>query len=220
MPVRGAAYERPEHEFVPTPEAPIRALLNTVQFAKVLCDPCCGDGAMLRMFDAYGGRGFGCDIRPDACEGSITCDFIRDPFPFADWPVDIVTNPPFGPTGRLAVRFIDRALQVTRPHRGRVAMLLASDFDSARGRTLLFRDHPAFAGRLILLDRIVWYPGPVPCRACGGEGFMVQDGTRLSQQCPKCKGAGELDMSPAENHTWFWWDWSKDLHAPPVVKYA
>lgn len=41
------------------------------------------------------------------------------------------------------------------------ALLLPVDFDSGRTRTHLFRDCPSFAGRLIVLQRPIWFPeGP------------------------------------------------------------
>lgn len=69
----------------------------------------------------------------------------------------IATNPPFGPRGKLAVQFIEQALELTRQSRGRVAMLLKVDFDSGKTRRHLFGDCQAFALKLVLLDRIVWF---------------------------------------------------------------
>jgi hypothetical protein len=73
----------------------------------------------------------------------------------------ICTNPPYGFGGRLACRFIEHALELVLV----VAMLLRVDFNSGKTRTNLFRDCPAFAGKIVLLDRIVWFecegaPGP------------------------------------------------------------
>jgi hypothetical protein len=67
----------------------------------------------------------------------------------------IVTNPPYGVGGRLAVRFVEHALELVPI----VAMLLKIDFDSARTRQHLFRHCPTFACKLVLLDRIEWFPG-------------------------------------------------------------
>jgi hypothetical protein len=55
------------------------------------------------------------------------------------------------------VQFIQRALAITRPWGGKVAMLTRRDFDSAPGRVHLFRDHPAFAATVVLLGRITWF---------------------------------------------------------------
>jgi hypothetical protein len=67
----------------------------------------------------------------------------------------IVTNPPFGKGGKLACQFIAHALELKVPV---VAMLLRIDFDSGKTRTNLFRDCQAFAHKIVLLDRIVWFP--------------------------------------------------------------
>jgi hypothetical protein len=73
----------------------------------------------------------------------------------------IICNPPFGTGGKLACRFIEHALELVPL----VAMLLRIDFDSGKTRTHLFRDHEYFTGKIVLLDRIVWFeregaPGP------------------------------------------------------------
>jgi hypothetical protein len=65
----------------------------------------------------------------------------------------VVTNPPFGKSGKLACQFIAHALELVPI----VAMLLRIDFDSGKTRTNLFRDCPAFAHQIKLLDRIVWF---------------------------------------------------------------
>jgi hypothetical protein len=65
----------------------------------------------------------------------------------------VVTNPPYGTGGRLACQFIEHALELVPV----VAMLLRVDFDSGKTRTGLFRDCAAFARKVVLLDRIVWF---------------------------------------------------------------
>lgn len=65
----------------------------------------------------------------------------------------IVSNPPFGAGGRLACAFIEHALELAPT----VAMLLRIDFDSAKTRTYLFEDCAAFARKIVLLDRVVWF---------------------------------------------------------------
>ena len=65
----------------------------------------------------------------------------------------LVDNPPYGQGGRLAVAFAEHALNLM-PF---VALLLSADFDSGRTRSHLFRDCPSFAGRLILLQRPIWF---------------------------------------------------------------
>jgi hypothetical protein len=66
------------------------------------------------------------------------------------------TNPPFGAHGRLAVRFAEHALELGVPV---IALLLKIDFDSGSTRVRLFRDCPYFAGKIVLLHRVNWFPG-------------------------------------------------------------
>jgi hypothetical protein len=56
--------------------------------------------------------------------------------------------------GELACAFVRHALASSV---GLVAMLLKVDFDSAKTRIGLFRDNPRFAGKVVLLNRIVWF---------------------------------------------------------------
>ena len=67
----------------------------------------------------------------------------------------IVTNPPYGPSGRVARKFIEHAIALA-PF---VALLLRVDFDSGKTRRTLFRDCRAFAQKVVLLDRIMWFAG-------------------------------------------------------------
>jgi hypothetical protein len=65
----------------------------------------------------------------------------------------VITNPPF----RRAREFIEHALAVTKPHEGFVAILLRVDYDSARTRQHLFAHCRAFARKIVLTRRIVWF---------------------------------------------------------------
>ena len=66
----------------------------------------------------------------------------------------VCTNPPHGYQGKLACQFIIHALELVPV----VAMLLRVDFDSGKSRTGLFRDCAAFDRKIVLLDRIEWFP--------------------------------------------------------------
>jgi hypothetical protein len=104
---------------------------------------------------------------------TVTCDdfLARCALPESD--IDsIVTNPPYGLGGRLAQRFIEHALELAPV----VAMLLRVDFDSGVTRRHLFEHCPAFALKLTLLDRIVWFENPIK------------------------------QARPSDNHSWFLWD--------------
>lgn len=114
---------------------------------------------MLRTFEQFGYTPLGFDIAPWGHYPKL--DFLNDPFPYPGdgWgtPPDIATNPPFGKQGRLSMRFIARALEVTNPWQGKVAMLLPADFDSGKTRQHVFKGCQAFKHRIVLLDRIKWF---------------------------------------------------------------
>ena len=67
----------------------------------------------------------------------------------------VVTNPPYGRCGRLACRFIEHAIELVPV----VCLLLRTDFDSGITRISLFRDCKSFSTKIVLLNRIKWFPG-------------------------------------------------------------
>jgi hypothetical protein len=72
----------------------------------------------------------------------------------------IVTNPPYGESRRaeMAMAFIRRALAM--PDIDITALLLAVDFDSAKTRRDVFADCLYWSHKIVLIDRIVWFPRP------------------------------------------------------------
>lgn len=119
-------------------------------------------------------------------------DFLREDVDLTS-PDAVITNPPYGIQGKLAERFIRRALDVVRPRRGIVAMLLKADFDSGSTRRDIFADCAAWSRKIVLLRRIVWFepvPDPVTGRTSG----------------------------PSENHCWYVWSWQHI--GPPIITYA
>jgi hypothetical protein len=155
MVTRGATYPKQERDLYRTPAAVTVALFDHVSFAPVILEPACGHGDLVKVAIQRGYHVHASDICPIGVLDARVADFLTGPVPFAG-PFDIVTNPPGG-KGRKAVAFIERALAITRPWQGRVAMLLRRDFDSAPPRVHVFRDHPAFAATIVLLGRITWF---------------------------------------------------------------
>jgi hypothetical protein len=116
------------------------------QHARHLWDPACGAGQLVQALRAEGFQVAG-----------TADDFLaRSALPH-DRIDCIVTNPPYGKGGRQACEFIAHAIDLVPL----VAMLLRVDFDSGKTRTPLFRDCPTFAHKVVLLDRIMWFPGDV-----------------------------------------------------------
>lgn len=189
MTKRGPEYARQRNEKYFTPAWVTEALLDRERFyAAAMVDPAAGAGHIVDVLAARAGEenAAGWDIEPDR-DDIIRLNFLDVASPNCD--IDIVTNPPFGVGGRLAVQFIQAALNLTEWRGGKVAMLLPLAFDSAKGRKPLFADCPQFAGKYVLTQRIRW--------------------ANLEQ-----KAAG-----PMENHQWCIWDHRRDPRADPFVRY-
>lgn len=153
MVIRGADYSRVDYDKYPTPREPVEALFRVLPlnyFRSDIYDPCMGDCSLLSAIPS-GYNTFGSDIT-----SSWPCDFLKVVYKPAQH-CDIITNPPYGQKGKLALAFIERALELPA---GRIAMLLPLDFDSAKTRTHVFRDCSVFHYKIILLNRIIWFPGP------------------------------------------------------------
>lgn len=143
-------YPRRELEKYYTPHWSVEALRMAeaayLHPQKPVFDPCAGDGAILDAFKVA----FGADIAPDRPD-IITADYLKTPAPKEPYGA-IVTNPPYGQGGRLAVSFIEKALNEAEF----VAMLLRVDFDSASTRKHLFGECDRFATKYVLTKRLRW----------------------------------------------------------------
>lgn len=148
MSQRGSGYERKERDLYETPEWVTEALLPHLTDTGDIWEPAAGSGKMLFVL-AKRAMVYASDIS----EGQDFLLFKERPAPGL---FSIVTNPPY----ELAREFIEHALKLVRDINGTVAMLLRTDFDHANGRRHLFADHPAFAKKVVLTRRIVWFEGP------------------------------------------------------------
>jgi len=208
-------YDRKANEAYFTPDwvtsVMMDHLTNTLAFDKddVFLEPACGDGCMASLIHDYVPTVIASDKYPDSFLEPLS-EMRGDSFKFTMESVDfletteirlpgrrlnIITNPPYGKGGHLGAKFIRKALELTESSYGTVSMLLPMKFDSGSTRRDIFRDHPAFDCKIVLLDRIRW--------------------TNLPQ-----KKAG-----PTGDHAWFFWDWGRSpahdngVYAP-AIKYA
>ena len=160
-----AGYERKERDFYPTEPWVTRALLAAVDFRALsglfcsqtlIWEPACGDGRMAEPIRAAGYDVVASDIA-DYGYAAPCLDFL-DPEALTALtgggelrPVQaIVTNPPFD----LALQFIRRALDLTKPASGKVAILQRHEFDAPKSNHPLFG--PPFAAKLVLPRRPKW----------------------------------------------------------------
>jgi hypothetical protein len=143
MSQRNSGYVRQEMEDYSTPPWVGAVIARWLQRQSVrsIWEPAPGRGQLGRALAAHGFSVHETDT-----------DFFL--FPQAMEVDALVTNPPYGKRGELAERFIRRALDMNVPI---AAFLLRVDYDSAKTRADIFRDCPSFAGKIVLLDRIVWF---------------------------------------------------------------
>jgi hypothetical protein len=188
-------YPRVDKDFYPTPDWVIGTLAEHVYLTGLtVWDPACGDG---RMAEAL--RQAGCahvqtsDIVGYGNGQDEVLDFLSTREPKRSRFDLLVTNPPFGPRGTLAVAFIEAGLKRIRQRGGMLALLLPVDFDSAKSRARYFGDCPEFTAKIVLRRRIVW--------------FQRNDG---------------ITEAPKENHAWYIWEPRSLLRVrrPPVTLYA
>jgi hypothetical protein len=177
MSQRDSGYARKEADFYPTPEWVTLALVPHLPRKPTMIWECAsGQGHMVRPLETVAPT-IGSDINAGLdflqTKGWIEADAI-------------ITNPPFD----LATEFIEHALRLMEPVGGQVAMLLRTDFGHAKSRRHLFRDCPAWAKKIELTKRIMWFT-PEP---------------------------GSKGKSPSFNHAWYLWDWKQE--GAPTLAYG
>lgn len=148
MSQRNSEYERVADENYETPEwlaATVASYLRA-QGARQLWEPAVPKRGRSQLAEALRAQGF--------WVAETRQDFLRFRAGAITGVDAIVTNPPYG---RAAPAFVRHALALDVPI---VAMLLRVDFDSGKTRRDLFADCPYFAGKIVLLDRIVWFDQP------------------------------------------------------------
>lgn len=158
-----AGYERADRDFYPTEPWVTRALCRAVDFRHQIVrqpatghwiwEPAVGDGRMADELRRQGYQVFGSDIHDYGWPGWKCLDFRNEDCSERPRPcVAIVTNPPFD----LAIQFIMRAVELTEPARGKVAILQRHEFDAPAKNHPLFKPPYPFAAKLILHKRPRW----------------------------------------------------------------
>jgi hypothetical protein len=148
MSQRASGYARQALDRYETPDWVTRALLPYLGSSLHVWEPAAASGQVARVLTEGGHTVELTDIETG-------CDFLAKPSAAFNCNA-IITNPPYDQ----AQAFIEHALELMKPSRGRVAMLLRCDYDHAKTRRHLFRDCAAFACKLALTKRIVWFDAP------------------------------------------------------------
>src|SRR5262245_26829057 len=138
-------YPRVERDYYPTPSWVIDALVEHVDIEGLrVWEPACGDGRGAEALKTRGAIVQATDIED---RGYAHLDGLADftlPSQLGLFDTGghavrlnaIITNPPLGPRGTLAVAFIEAGLVVMED--GFLALLLPADFDHAKTRRRLF----------------------------------------------------------------------------------
>lgn len=131
----GDRKKRRELDFYPTPPEVTVALLNFLDMhPSKIWEPACGNGAMSRVLEGYGGHDvISTDIR-ETGYGTGGVDFLQTRKDAQDIHA-IITNPPFA----MSEQFIRHALSHDVPV---VAMVLKSQYWHAAKRHALFEEFP------------------------------------------------------------------------------
>lgn len=162
MTVVASNYARQQNDLYQTEPWATEALLRRIPYLteKLVWEPAAGNHLLADVLRDFGGaKVVTSDIVTYDRPHDFILDFLNSPpsiYPPYDRPDAIVTNPPYGKSNRDAVKFARLALQ--RCH-GWVALLLTAKFDFGSTRADLFRDNPRFAAKIVLVDRIQWFPG-------------------------------------------------------------
>lgn len=147
MSQRKSGYKRKRRDRYETPAWVTDCVAGYIHGRRRIWEPACASGKMTRALRKHGFVVLGSDIASGR-------DFLKRRSMLPGYSA-IVTNPPY----ELATEFIEHALALTKRVRGYVAMLLRTDFDHAKTRRHLFKDCPAFAGKIVLTQRIIWFEG-------------------------------------------------------------
>jgi hypothetical protein len=154
MAQRKSGYERKDNDYYPTPTWVTEALLPFIpKRIRRIWEPAAGCGAMSEVLRANFYGVLATDINEFSPLAIKALDFLEASS--SDWAEAIVTNPPYN----RAAEFCRKSVDIMMQRNGFVALLLAENFDCARGRADLFGECPFFAAKVILTKRIKWFDG-------------------------------------------------------------
>jgi hypothetical protein len=152
-----------------TPPVAVEALLRVEPLPKVIWEPACGPGSIVRTLRNAGHQVYATDLIDYGCEDSAAgADFLMErppPFPIGA----IVTNPPF----RIGNEFVAHALDLGI---SKVVMLLRIQFLESERRSAILdngklaRVYP-FTNRLPMMHRAGW-DGPKASNAMSFAWFV------------------------------------------------
>ena len=157
MTVTASNYDLRPNDLYETEAWAVDALVRACPDIKgsIVYEPAAGNHAIVDALRKYGVSARTSDLETYDNQHDFEADFLTNQIcmDWADSSEWIITNPPYGRGNRLAVRFIERALEAENAY---VAMLLTAKFDFGKTRQHLFKNNGRFRAKINLLDRISW----------------------------------------------------------------
>ena len=144
---RVSGYDRIASDNYATPPWVTRIILPYIPEDAEVWEPAAGSGKMVRVLRAAGLTVKSTTLSEKTGRG----DFLQARAPRCPYADAIITKPPYS----LAQQFVEHALTLA-PF---VAMLLPSEWDTAKGREHLFGMCGRFDRKIVITKRIRWIPG-------------------------------------------------------------
>ena len=193
-----SGYARTSHDFYATPPWVTAALLKHVKLRGPVWEPCCGDGAIVRVVEVAGHSVVASDL-VDRGFGEPGVDFLK----CAAFPAgcrSLVTNPPYGDVdparpdrsrslARDMLRFVRHAIELTEKADGQLALLVRYQWTAGQRASDLISGGPLDAV-LPLTRRIRWFD------------------------------MGEKTNHAQHHHCWLFWDSQRDRSLPPRIVFT
>jgi hypothetical protein len=152
-------YARQANDLYQTEPWATRALLRNLPLSKrtVVWEPFAGNHMMADVIRDAGYPVITSDFRNYNRAHTFIANFFQDHWVSRRLLAEgaIISNPPYGKGNRLAATSCRKALDLCD---GIVAMLLTAKFDCGKSRNDLFVENTRFAMKIVLVDRIQWFP--------------------------------------------------------------
>lgn len=129
-----AKNEREVNDYYATEPKAVELLLEQEEFSPHVWEPACGEGHMSKVLESHGYKVLSTDL-VDRGYGEGGVDFFA--ITKTDYPLDIITNPPY----KYAKEFVEHALDISMDGT-KIAMFLKIQFLESKARRELFDKHP------------------------------------------------------------------------------
>lgn len=209
---RGAI--RHPDDYYATPAWCTRAILTRLDVrGKVVLEPACGSGAIIRELVAAGASVFGVELDAERAQAScaaraieVYCDdFLAPRSALMPRPDVIITNPPFS----LAMEFVQRSLDVVREG-GTVCMLLRLAWLASDGRSEWLR---ANTPSVNVLSTRPSFCLSVKCKFVGAKPPAIPCTYRATlptsdprpKACPLCGRSVTVSTTDSADYGWMTW---------------